>query len=145
MGLPDVRHAIKSFEGHDIPTEFARREAVARTAFNKQLEEERKNKKGSGSSWLMSALGMKPQGLVTADGASLSEGFAQGKMLSDQARERGQKQYELMEKEIRENGEKWLKELEAEEKKMQEEMMKSMKSNFDVGSWLGGSKPEEKK
>jgi hypothetical protein len=37
-----------------------------------------------------------------------SEGLAQGKMLWDQIRERGQKNYEMIESEIRLNGEKWV-------------------------------------
>jgi mitochondrial import inner membrane translocase subunit TIM50 len=146
MGIPDVREAIKSFEGKDIPTEFARREALAREKFNAQMAEERakKSKYSIGGS-LMSALGLRPQHSVTADGQSLAEGFEQGKMLSDQARERGQKQYEIMEKELRENSEKWLKEMEAEEKKMQEEWMKGMKSSFSLRGMFGGGSSEEKK
>ncbi len=61
---------------------------------------------------------------------SLSDGYAQGKILPDQIRERGQKQYEHLEREIRENGAKWLKEMEAEEKKANEEAMKGMKSSI---------------
>ena len=64
-----------------------------------------------------------------------SEAFAQGKMLQDQARERGQRNYELLEKEIRENGEKWLKEEAALEEKAKEEGMKAMKSGFT--GWFG--------
>jgi len=67
-----------------------------------------------------------------------AEAFAQGKMLQDLARERGQRQYELLEKEIRENGEKWLKEEAAAEEKAKEEGMKAMKSGFT--GWVGGSK-----
>lgn len=140
MGITDVRKALESFEGQDIPTEFARREAKAREAFNAQLAAERaKRPKHSASSLLMGALGLKGggQGLVVGE-QSAAEGFEQGKMLSDQIRERGMKQYEVMEKEIRENGEKWLREMAEEEKKLQEEQMKSMKSGM-VG-WFGGKK-----
>ncbi|OCL07379.1 NIF-domain-containing protein [Glonium stellatum] len=145
MGITDVRKALASFEGTDIATEFARREAKAREAFNAQLAAERaKRPKHSASSWLMGALGLKGSGAGGGAGGlvvgeqSAAEGFEQGKMLSDQIRERGMKQYEAMEKEIRENGEKWLREMAEEEKKLQEEQMKSMKSGM-VG-WFGGKK-----
>lgn len=136
MGITDVREAIKSFEGKDIPTEFAIREGRAREAFKKQLEEERAKKpKHSAGKWLMGALGLKPQGGLAVGEESFSEGLEKGKMLSDQIRERGMKQYEAMEKEIRENGEKWLAEMAAEEKRAQEEQMKSMKSGLT--GWFG--------
>lgn len=140
MGVTDVRKAIKSFEGKDIASEFALREAKAREEFNKSLAaDQSKRPKRSAGGFLMGALGMKNQGggMMLEDGKSLSEGFAQGKTLSDQVRERGMKQYEALEKEIRENGDKWLKEMEADEKRQQEEWMKSMKSGF-VG-WIPGS------
>ena len=128
MGIEDTRKAIGSFHGKHIPSEFAIREAKAREKFQKDLEGERNRRpKSSGMGLLASSLGMKP----------MVQGFEEGKMLSDQIRERGQKAYEAFEKEIRENGEKWLKELEAEEKKLQEESMKSMKSGFT--GWFGKS------
>lgn len=140
MGVPDVRTAIKSFEGKDIPREFAIREAKAREEFNKELASRQSTKKrfNLGGS-VAGALGLKPQqqGSMSLDGtSSVAEGFEQGKMLSDQFRERGQKQYEAMEKEIRENGEKWLKEMADEEQKFMDEQMKNMKTG--VFSWLGG-------
>ncbi|KAF2186701.1 NIF-domain-containing protein [Zopfia rhizophila CBS 207.26] len=146
MGVNDVRTALASFEDKDIPAEFARREARAREAFNKQLAEEKAKKpKHSAVGWVTKSLGLKqqPQGLLVGE-QTASEGFEQGKMLSDQIRERGMKNYEALEKEIRENGEKWLKEMEAEEKRAQEEAMKGMKSG--VFGWLGGDGgPSEKK
>ena len=75
--------------------------------------------------------------MVMADGEQTpAEAFAQGKMLQDQARERGQRNYEALEKEIRENGEKWLKEEQMHEEKAKEEGMKAMKSGFT--GWFGG-------
>ncbi|KAB2570908.1 NLI interacting factor [Lasiodiplodia theobromae] len=134
MGITDVRTALKSFEGKDIAAEFAIREQKARENFHKQLEEEQSRKpRRSGMGALAGALGMKPtapQGGLVIGRESAAEGFAKGKMLSDQIREQGLKQYEIMEKEIRENGEKWLKEMAEEEKKAQEETMKSMKSGL---------------
>lgn len=140
MQYKDVRKVLRSFEGKNIPTEFARREAIARAEFNKQLEQERKRaSKASGMATLGSLLGLKPSKMsmmVPVDGEqSQSEAFAQGKMLQDIARERGQRNYELLEKEIRENGEKWLKDEQAAQEKAQAEAMSSMKSSF-LG-WFG--------
>ena len=78
----------------------------------------------------------------TLDGEqSPSEGLAQGKMLWDQIRERGQKNYEMIEKEIRENGEKWLAEMAAEEEKARQEQMAMMKGSF-TGMFGAGPKKE---
>jgi import inner membrane translocase subunit TIM50 len=140
MGLPDVRAAIKSYEGKHIPTEFALREAKAREQFNLMLaEEQAKKPKRSGFGWVNGALGMKPQGGgMTFDGAhTVAEGLAEGKMLADQIRESGIKRYKELEMEIRENGEKWLKEEAEMEKKMQQEHMKSMKTGA-LSFWSGG-------
>ena len=139
MAYDDVRKAIKSFEGTHIPTEFARREAVARKKFQDQIEEEKKKRpKRSGMGLLGNALGIKPGGMMMMDPSEQTpaEAFAQGKMLQDQARERGQRNYEALEKEIRENGEKWLKEEAMHEERAKEEGMKAMKSGFS--GWFGG-------
>lgn len=91
---------------------------------------------------LSSALGFKPTAALMQVPGEVSpmEGFAQGKMLSDQMRERGLRNYEQLEKEIRENGETWLKEMEKEEKKAQEEQMKSMQSGVaGMFSVFGGN------
>jgi import inner membrane translocase subunit TIM50 len=131
MGYTDVREVLKTFKGHDIAEEFARRELLARKKFEEQLAEERaKRPKRSGLGILGSMLGLKPH--TGGDGmeSSAADAFEQGKMLQDQARERGQKQYELLEKEIRENGEQWLKTMAAEEEKAKEEQMKGMKSSL---------------
>ncbi|KAL9072106.1 MAG: hypothetical protein Q9157_005214 [Trypethelium eluteriae] len=141
----DVRAALKSFEGQDIPTEFARREANARREFQARLAEDQKRRpKFSGLASLGNALGIKaepaPGGLMLGEGESVSQGLEQGKMLSDQIRERGQREYERMEREIRENGEKWLKEMAEEEKRAQEEQMNSMRSG--AMSWFGMGKKE---
>lgn len=141
----DVRQAIKSFDGKDIPTEFARREAKMREEFNRDLAAEKAKKpKHSLGGALMGSLGIGKQGgMILSDGTNVSEGLAQGKMMSDLYREIGQKNYEAMDKEIRENGEKWLKEMADEEKKFQEEQMKSMKTS--AFSWLGTPGAPEKK
>lgn len=130
----------ESFKDKEIPQEFARREAIAREQFQKQLAEEsaKKPKKSLGG-LLNKALGIRPAGGMTLDNeTTVAEGLAQGKMLSDQIRERGQREYERLDKEIRANGAKWLKEMEEEEKKFMDSHMKEMRT-----SWFGfgGAKP----
>ncbi|KAI1911344.1 mitochondrial inner membrane protein required for protein import [Ophidiomyces ophidiicola] len=142
MGMDDVRTVLKSFEGTYVPAEFARREKIMREKFEKQLEEERAKRPKHSIGSIASLFGIKPMGNAI-DGLdhSTTEGLEQGKMLWDQIRERGQKQYLIIEKEIQENGEKWLAEMAAEEEKAREEQMKGMKSQFT--SFFGS--PEEKK
>lgn len=140
MGIDDVRPVLKSFEGKNIAIEFARREAEARKAFNEQLAAEKSKRPRISLGSLASALGIKGSGMgggmVLADGQSVAEGLAQGKMLSDQIREQGQKQYEHLERQIREHGEQWLKEEEEEQKKMMEMQMRDMKKG--AFSWFTG-------
>ena len=133
---------MKSFEGKPIAEEFAAREAVARKKFEAQLAAEKSRRpKHSGVGFLGSALGIKNLNEFP-DGLNLVEGFEQGKMLQDQIRERGQKQYELIDKEIRENGEKFLKESAEEEEKAKNEQMRSMKQGLT--GWFGTKKEEAK-
>jgi len=137
MGIQDTRKVIESFKDKDIPTEFARRESVAREKFNAQLEQEKSSRpRRSLGGLLNNALGMKPQpgGMTFDNETSVAEGLSQGKMLSDQIRERGQREYMRLEEEIRKNGEKWLRDMEEEEKKLMESSMKDMRK-----SWFGGS------
>jgi mitochondrial import inner membrane translocase subunit TIM50 len=133
MQYKDVREVLKSFEGKHIPTEFARREALARAEFNKEYEKQKKARR-SGMGTLGSLLGLKPSNMsmmVPVDGEqSQTEAFAQGKMLQDITRERGQRHYELLEKDIRENGEKYLREEQENNEKLQAEAMHTMKSSF---------------
>ena len=132
MEFNDTREVLKSFEGSHVPTEFSKREAVAREKFMQQLATEKaKGRGGRSMSGLGSLVGLRSHG-SGMDGMeqSLSEGFAQGKTFQDQVRERGQKTYEMIEKDIRENGENLLKEWAAEEKKMNEEAMKGMKNSI---------------
>ncbi|PWY91140.1 import inner membrane translocase subunit tim-50 mitochondrial precursor [Aspergillus heteromorphus CBS 117.55] len=141
MGVEDVRPVLKSFEGSPIPVEFAKREKAMRERFEKELAEEQKKRPRSGMGSFASALGLKSS--RTLDGEqSPSEGLAQGKMLWDQIRERGQKNYELIEKEIRENGEKWLSEMAAEEEKARQEQMAMMKGSFTGMFGAGGDKKQ---
>ncbi|USW48973.1 Putative FCP1 domain, HAD superfamily, mitochondrial import inner membrane translocase subunit Tim50 [Septoria linicola] len=144
MGTDDVRQVLKSFEGQSIPEEFARREQLAREKFQAQIADERRKKPKFSLGSIASGLGVQGGGMgggmVLADGQSVAEGLRQGKMLSDQIREQGQKQYEHLEKQIREHGEQWLKEEAEELKKAQEAQMKDMKAG--AFSWFGGSKKE---
>ena len=151
MQTDDVRTVLASFaeatkeRGVSIPVEFARREALARARFQRQYaaDSAKRPKRSLGS--IASAFGMKSGppvgGMVLGDGQSVSEGLAQGKMLSDLMREQGQKQYEFLEKQIRENGAQWLAEEEAEVKRQMEEGMKDMKKN--TFSWFGGGGKKE--
>jgi len=145
MQYKDTRDVLKSFNGKHIPTEFARREAIARAEFNKQVAE-RKRRAPSGMAALGGLLGLKPSNMsmmVPAEGEqSASEAFASGKMLQDIARERGQRNYEMLEKEIRENGQKWLKEEQEAQEKAQAEAMSSMKTNFS--GWFGSEERPKK-
>ncbi|KAF7546807.1 hypothetical protein G7046_g9193 [Stylonectria norvegica] len=135
MQYSDVRKVLKSFNGKHIPTEFARREAIARKEFEAQLQTEKsRHSRPSGVAALGSMLGLKPSNMsmtMSPDGEqNPSEAFAQGKMLQDIARERGQRNYEMLEKEIRENGEKWLKEEKDMMEKAQAEAMTSVMGSF---------------
>jgi len=149
MQYGDVRKILKSFDGRHIPTEFARREAIARAEFQKQLDVEKKKRpfQGKGAiSGLGGLVGLKPSNMalvVSPDGEpNPGEEFSKGKMLQDIARERGQRTYEMMEKTIRENGESWLKEEAALQDKAQQEAMDSMKSSFT--GWFLSPKPKPK-
>jgi import inner membrane translocase subunit TIM50 len=133
MQYSDVRKVIKSFDGTHIPTEFARREALARAEHNKRVQA-KSSRGGGGMSWLSSHLGLKPSNMslmVAPEGEeNPQEAFAKGKMLQDIARERGIRNYLMLEEEIRKNGEKWLKEEQEALEKAQKEAMKTMKSSF---------------
>jgi import inner membrane translocase subunit TIM50 len=141
MGIADIPAVVRGFEGKDIAIEFARREAIAREKFEKQMAEEKQRRPRSAPSFLASMLGLKPQKQPDSLEASAAEAYESGKMLQDQARERGQKHYENLRKELTEKGDEWLAELAAEEKKMQDEAMKSMKTSlFGV---FGGPPPPQ--
>jgi import inner membrane translocase subunit TIM50 len=142
MQIPDVRAAIKSFEGSNIPVEFAKREAIARKKFQEQLAIEKKKGHKGGVGFLGKALGIKPQAAYEGE-PSVGEAFAQGKMLQDLARERGQKNYEALEKMIREQGEQWLREEKDQEERAKQEGMQAMKSTMT--GFFGAPTGEEKK
>ena len=149
MGFSDTRSVLKSFEGKHIPSEFAAREKVAREKFERELAEERGHRsKRIGKGLMNSLLGIRPGQGMQGGELSPAEAFEEGKMLQDQIRERGQKQYEALEKEIRENGDKWLSEMAAETKKMTDEQMKGMKNSIAsvfVGGGVSGNNDASKK
>lgn len=144
MQYSDVRKVLKAFDGKHIPTEFSRREAIARKEFNAQLAAKAKHSKPSGFGALTSALGMKSSNMsmtVAPEGEqNPNEAFAQGKMLQDIARERGQRHYEAMERDIRQHGETWLKEQKEAMDKVQKEAMENM-----FGSWSSMFLPKDAK
>ena len=141
MGIADVRAALSSFDGSHIPTEYARREALLREQLAQDVAaaQGRRASRFNLGRLIAAALGIKPQGgLVTDDGKSVGEALAEGKMLQDQIRERGMRQYEALEREIREKGESWLKEEKELEAKMQADQMRSMKTSF-FSIWSGAA------
>lgn len=131
---PDLRKAIASFDGKNIPIEFAAREEAARQKFLAEQAAKSGGRRG-GLAGLTSAIGIKADGGGFEGG--ITEGLRKGKMLHDQIRERGQMAYAELEKQIRENGEKWLKEMADEEEKAKQEYMKGM-TNYATGFWGGG-------
>lgn len=147
MQYGDVRKVLKAFEGKDIPTEFARREAVARAEFQKRIKAD-KSSKSSGMSFLGGMLGLKPSNMsmmVSPDGEqNPSEAYAQGKMIQDVARERGRRYVEALEADIRDNGEKYLKEQQDAMEKQQQEAMDSMMGSVS-GMFVEKKKGEEGK
>jgi import inner membrane translocase subunit TIM50 len=142
IGVPDVRSSLKAFEGKHIPTEFANRLEKSRAEFNKTLEAERaKRGKRSAGGMMSSMLGIKPQGGMTYDGQTrVADELMAGKMLADQIRENGIKNYERIEKEIRENGAKWLEEEKEMEKKLMAEQMKTWQKGW-FGFGGSGERP----
>lgn len=140
MDFEDTRQVLKSFDSKHIPTEFARREAIARERIHRELEEDRaKRPRHTGAGLLGNVLGINPMG-GGFDGMDhgFARGFDEGKTYQDLVREHGQRQYELFERDIRENSEKWLQEMAAEEEKLKEETMKGMKSSMLGAFGFGG-------
>ncbi|KAL8940411.1 MAG: hypothetical protein Q9211_002276, partial [Gyalolechia sp. 1 TL-2023] len=88
MNFSDVREVLKAYSGTHIPTEYARREAIAREQMHKQFAEENprsKRKSWGGGGGFLNALGLGSTRMMGADGEeSLSEGFEKGKTFMDQ-------------------------------------------------------------
>ena len=134
MNIDDVRKMIKSFEGTDIPKEYAKREARMRKSFQREGDGEDKAKSSTSraATGFSNMLGFKQNsqlGRIPGE-VQVSDSTSQQKMLIDQIRERGRLQYELLERDIQQNGQKWLEDQEREDKKAMEEQMQSMKKNW---------------
>lgn len=104
--VKDVRPILKSFENTDAPTEYARREAIARAKFEEEFR-----RTNSGSAWASNFLGVK----APSQPAPM--------MPVDYIRKEGQKGYEAFQKYLAENGEKML----AEEKQREKELLNEQK------------------
>lgn len=136
---PDFREVLKSYQGHDIASEFARRENIKREKLRAQLAEKKKRTKSSFS--FGSVFGSRPQ---QVDGVqSILQAEAEGKIWSDIVRERGQLQYKRMTEHLEKEGPRILAEREAMEKKMQEEGMANLKSG--MFGWFGPSDKKDSK
>ena len=116
--------------------EFARREKLLRAKFEAEQAEKGKKRPKKRLGNLSSALGLSTRNSDGLDGSD------ETKMLWDQIRERGQRQYMELEKKIQEEGAKFLAEREAEEKRFQEEAYNSMKPSNWFSGLSGGKKVE---
>ena len=114
MGISDVRPVIQGFGDKHVPTEFSRREAIARAEHIKRVEEQRKSRKSTAGGALLSALGMSRP--------SASE----EKTFMDLARERGLQGYQDMQKHIEDHKEEMLQ----QQKKMEKEAAEMMKTSL---------------
>ncbi|KAF3904504.1 hypothetical protein AA313_de0208290 [Arthrobotrys entomopaga] len=116
MGHVDLREDIKGFpEGSHIPTEFAKRDAIARAELKKKMEEEKKHKRSSGGgNFLAGLLGMMPSQP------------REEKLPQDLVRERGQQWYDDITRGLKEHGDEILE----ADRKAQEEMMAGMKTSL---------------
>lgn len=135
MNFDDLRKVLKSFEGKNVPQEYARREAVFREKHQKRLSEEMKKRSKLPS--VFSSITGSAGKLVDAEGRpvpTLADAMAQGKTYQDLVRERGQLLYEALNKQIEETGEKMLKEAMEEDKRMNEEGVREYTKNLT--SWI---------
>ncbi|KAF3913942.1 hypothetical protein ABW21_db0206497 [Orbilia brochopaga] len=116
MGHVDLREDLKSFsDGSHIPSEFAKRDAIARAELRKKLEDERKAKRqAGGGSLLAGMLGMQPR--VPRE----------EKLPQDIVREKGQQWYDEVTKNLKEHGEEFLE----ADRKAQEEILAGMKTSL---------------
>lgn len=125
MGISDVRPVIAEFGDKHIPTEFARREALARAEHKKRLEAERAQRKGTLGELLLGALGL---------GQPKKKRQDEEKTFMDLARERGMQAYEETQKHIAEHKDEMLREQKIMEKEAAEQMKTSLSRIFtEVG------------
>lgn len=138
LGYEDTREVLKSFEGKNIPVEFARRQKLLREKFD--ADQAKKRKPRSGGLGLGALFGSQQQKTQPGMPQSIQAAEAEGKMYTDIIRERGQEHYKMLEATLKVEGPKILAEQEAFEKQMQEEGMANMKSG--MFGWFGSSKKE---
>ncbi|RMZ82370.1 hypothetical protein DV737_g2128, partial [Chaetothyriales sp. CBS 132003] len=136
MGFDDVRKVLKSFEGKSVPEEFARREKLLREKYLAEHPQKGRPRRSLGLGSIFRQ--QSPDGLP-----SLEDAQAEGKMVWDVIRERGQRNYIELEKRINEEGAKFLAEREAEEKRMNEEAMKDFQKGGFITRWISGGGGEQ--
>ena len=138
MNFDDLRKVLKSFDGKNIPEEYARREAVFREKYQQKMADEVKKRTKPALGGVFSAITGPPQNrMVDLDGKplpTLADAIAQGKTYQDLVRERGQMQYEYINKQLEENGEKMMQEAAEEDKRLQEEGMREYSKS--LSSWI---------
>lgn len=123
--VKDIRPILKSFQGTNVPEEYARREAIARKKFE---EDWYKQHKANGSNnWAAKFLGIQPPVPPVP------------MMPQDYVRQEGQKGYEAFQKYLAENGEKML----AEEKEREREILNEQKFTLNKLVTEGLPNPEE--
>ncbi|KAG0127077.1 HAD-like domain-containing protein [Tuber indicum] len=125
MGISDVRPVIEGFGDKHVPTEFSRREAIARAEHMKRVEEQRKSRKSTAGGALLGVLGMSRP--------SANE----EKTFMDLARERGLQAYNEMQKHVEDHKEEMLQ----EQKKMEKEAAEMMKTSLSKIFTEGLPKP----
>lgn len=123
--VKDIRPILKSFQGTNVPEEYARREAIARKKFEEEWYE--KHKSDTGSNWAAKFLGVAPPTPPVP------------MMPQDYIRQEGQKGYEAFQKYLQENGEKML----AEEKEREKEILNEQKFTLNKLVTEGLPNPEE--
>lgn len=121
MGISDVRPVIEEFGDKHIPTEFRRREALARIELKKRLEADRAQRKGTAGELLLGALGL---------GAPKRRREDEEKTFMDLARERGLQAYEETQKHIADHKDEMMQEQKAAEKEAAEMMKTSLSKIF---------------
>lgn len=127
--VSDVRKVLATFNGEHIPSEYRRREKIERAKYAQEMAEQRATEaRGSALRRWTCALGLDRQNFMTIDGMTpVLDQLADGKMLVDQIRERGRKNYEAMEAAIRESGPAMLQEQAEAERQIAEEQRQNMK------------------
>lgn len=121
MGLTDVRPVIEEFGDKHIPTEFRRREALARLELRKRLEVDRAQRKWTLGETLLGALGL---------GAPKRRREDEEKTFMDLARERGLQAYEETQRHVAEHRDEIMQEQKAMEKEAAGMMKTSLSKIF---------------